>query len=136
LRHRDDAKTDWIGVGDRLDPAVWVIEKERGRKPAPDDPSVQNLRRALAAASERFLESERMLANRTVQLGEMLASDGRRESYSSLLDSLTAVVEDTASGKQTYGDLCQFYVNLRHSGVERDAALNALHERVNLKRLR
>jgi hypothetical protein len=92
------------------------------------------MRSALALARDRFLESNRMLANRTVQLSAMLASDGHRESYLSLLAELSDVVTDTSAGKQTYGDLCQFYLNLRRAGVEREQALASLKERVNLKR--
>lgn len=127
--------SNWIGALDKSDPAIWLVAKETGRDVSVRNPGVEAMRSALALAGDRFLESDRMLANRTVHLSAMLASDGHRESYLSLLTELSDVVIDTSAGKQTYGDLCQFYLNLRRAGVEREQALASLKERVNLKRL-
>ena len=133
---QENRQSGWLRVEDRTDPAVWLAERETGRRVASTDPAAQAFRKALATAGERFLESDRMLANRTAQLGEMLASDGRPESYVVLLVSLTATIADTANGKRAYGDLCQFYLNLRRAGVDRNSALNSLAKHANLKRLR
>ena len=86
------------------------------------------MRAALLAAQSHFLETDRMLANRTAQLGEMLAADGHAEDFAQLIGSLVEVAA-TAGQKQTYGELCQHYYNLRHAGVERDAALRMLASR-------
>jgi hypothetical protein len=134
VRPPDARRSDWIAVNDTVDPAVWMIEKETGRAASADDSRVRAARRALDSGGERFLESRRMLANRTVQLGQMLAADGTPESYLILLTSLTELVSDVSHGRQTYGDLCQFYLNLRRAGVAREAALEQLKERLNRRR--
>lgn len=69
-----------------------------------------------------------MIANRTAQLSDMLALDGKEESYIDLIESLTKIVEGS-KGKQEYGDLCQHYYNLRHHGTDKAAALAALTEK-------
>ena len=45
-----------------------------------------------------------------------------------LINSL-ADVAAIAGQKQTYGEVCQHYYNLRHSGVEREEALRMLAAR-------
>lgn len=132
---QDKKRSSWLRITDQVDPAAWLVGKEMGREVAPTDPAVDAMRKALAAASGHFLESDRMLANRTAQLGESLMSEGRPLSYLTLLVSLTMTVHET-SQKQTYGDLCQFYLNLRHAGVDHDAALAFLLKHANLERLK
>ena len=69
-----------------------------------------------------------MVANRTAQLAEMLAEDGKPEGPAALIEGLASVV-DPKRGKETYGELCQFYFTLRHGGADRDAALARLSAR-------
>jgi len=45
-----------------------------------------------------------------------------------LIERLASVV-DPKRGKETYGELCQFYFTLRHGGADRDAALMQLRAR-------
>ena len=51
----------------------------------------EHLRHSLARAKEVFIEDPRMMANRIVQLGEMLAEAGKPEPYADLLDGLEEV---------------------------------------------
>lgn len=118
----------WLSLLDRVDPAVWLVGKERGRQPSPTDASVERMRRALDEAKAHFQESPRMLANRTAQLGDMLKVAGMSEDYAELVESLSRVAS-VASGKQTFGELCQHYFNLRRQGRDRAAALADLTER-------
>lgn len=129
----DAAAGAWLRATDRIDPAVWLAGRERGRPLAETDPAVEEMRRALRAARNHFLESERMLANRTAQLGRMLADDGRPEGYVALLGALSNVAA-AAGTKQAYGEICQHYFNLRHSGVERDVVLGTLSARYRSQR--
>lgn len=69
-----------------------------------------------------------MLANRTAQVGQMLAVDGHAEDFAQLINSLVEVAATTGQ-KQTYGQVCQHYYNLRHSGVGREEALRMLAAR-------
>lgn len=125
---KSDALPKWLSPIDRLDPAVWLAAHESGRPPSASDAAVERLRRALDEAGAHFLESPRMLANRAAQLGDMLAAAGMSEDYAELIESLSRVAA-AAPTKQTFGELCQHYVNLRRQGEEKSGALAALGER-------
>jgi hypothetical protein len=128
VRIEDKTPGAWMRRDDDRDPAVWLASKEAGRPAAPTDARVAQLKRALELADAYFLESERMVANRTAQLAEMLAADSMPEDYATILDELSAVV-NAKFGKATYGELCQYYFSLRRSGAERPKALQILKER-------
>ena len=118
----------WIRANERLDPALWLASREAGRELEARDPAVERIREAMLTARPRFLESDRMLANRTAQIGKMLTEDGKREDYGGILRDLTAIAA-AAGQTQTYGELCQHYYNLRHKEVTREEALRLLAER-------
>ncbi len=124
----DKSANSWLGATDHTEPALWLARREAGAAVSEREPAVARIHAALLSARAHFLESDRMLANRTAQLGEMLAADGHAEDFAQLIDSLVDVAA-TAGQRQTYGELCQHYYNLRHSGVERDAALQTLASR-------
>jgi hypothetical protein len=118
----------WLRATDRTEPALWLARREAGAEVAEGARVVEQIRAALLLAQAHFLETDRMLANRTAQIGEMLAADGHAEDFARLIKSLVEVAA-TAGQKQTYGELCQHYYNLRHSGVEREPALQMLASR-------
>jgi len=118
----------WIRRNDDVDPALWLASKEAGRQLGTNDSAVARVRKAFEAAASKFLESDRMVANRTAQLAEMLAKDGKPEAATDLIEGLSSVV-DAERGKETYGELCQFYFTLRHDGADRDVALAHLRAR-------
>lgn len=70
-----------------------------------------------------------MVANRIAQLTEMLVESGLGEDPLALLEALTSIAPESSVGKETFGDLCQFYLNLRRAGATRDAALEDLKDR-------
>lgn len=119
---------NWLSAADHTEPALWLARREAGAAVSEGSPAVERIRAALLSARAHVLETDRMLANRTAQLGQMLAADGHAEDFSQLIVSLVDVAA-TAGQKQTYGELCQHYYNLRHSGIERDAALQMLASR-------
>ena len=124
---------DWLRATDRTEPALWLAQREAGAAVGEREPAVERIRAALFSARAHFLESDRMLANRTAQVGRMLAADGRPEAFAPLISSLVEVAT-TAGQKQTYGELCQHYYNLRHSGVEREEALRMLAARYRMQK--
>jgi hypothetical protein len=126
----EDGKTDaiWLRANDHVDPAQWLASREAGRELSANDAAVDKMREAILAARLHFIESHRMLANRTVQIGKMLAEEGKGEGYAGLLYALTEVAK-AAGQRQTYGELCHHYFNLRHKGVSRDDALRLLSQR-------
>lgn len=118
----------WLRATDRTEPALWLAQREAGGAVGAREPAVERIRAALLSAQPHFLESDRMLANRTAQVGQMLAADGHAEDFAQLINSL-AEVAVIAGQKQTYGEVCQHYYNLRHSGVAREEALRMLAAR-------
>ncbi|MBI5311675.1 MAG: hypothetical protein HZB28_00775 [Methylocystis sp.] len=109
----------WLRAPDRTEPALWLAQREAGGAVGVREPAVERIRAA---------ESDRMLANRTAQVGQMLAADGHAEDFAQLINSLVAIAA-IAGQKQTYGEVCQHYYNLRHIGVEREEALRMLAAR-------
>jgi hypothetical protein len=120
----------WLTLKDDVDPAVWLATRESG--PQAGEPAVARLGKALGEAGMFFLESPRMLANRSAQLGEMLSAAGMSEDYARLIVDLSRVAASSAR-KQTFGELCQHYFNLRRQGQGREAAFVALTERYALQ---
>lgn len=126
--HEAKSGGPWLSATDKTDPALWLASREVGHEHIADDVTVGRMRAALLAARPHFLETDRMLANRTAQIGKMLAEDGRAEDYAGLLEALSNIAA-IAGQKQTYGELCQHYFNLRHKNVTREDALRLLSER-------
>jgi len=118
----------WLRANEHVDPALWLARRESGRALATNDPAVEKMREAIVTARTHFLESHRMLANRTAQIGKMLAEEGRAEDYAGILNELAEVAK-VAGQRQAYGEICQHYFNLRHKGSTREEALNVLAER-------
>jgi hypothetical protein len=141
-RGDDDAKTDdavvartsetdlaaWLTPTDGTDPARWLAGREAGHPLANDAPPVQSMRTSLARAAESFVEDRRMIANRTVQLGQMLSEIRVGEDYRNLLDGLGQVAAARGRHKSLYGEMCQHYFNIRNRGLGHAAALAELSE--------
>jgi len=125
---KSNPSQSWIRRNDDLDPAQWLASKEAGHPLPPEDPAVLRIRKAFEAAAPKFLESDRMVANRTAQLLEMLAKDGKPESAAALIEALSSLVNPDRP-KETYGELCQYYYILRHSGADGDTAAAQLRAR-------
>jgi hypothetical protein len=127
-----DQRAGWLSPRDRVDPAVWLAARVGGGRPASDE-AVERMRRALDGAQGRVLESPRMLANRAAQLSDMLSAAGMREDLADLVGSLGRAA-GMAAAKQTFGELCQHYLNLRRQGRSGEEALAALAERYALQK--
>ncbi|KQO78702.1 hypothetical protein ASF20_10305 [Methylobacterium sp. Leaf88] len=118
----------WLSPTDGMEPAVWLARREPGQPVARAAARSDHLRQSLSRAKEIFIEDPRMIANRTVQLGQMLAEAGEPESYTDLLEGLEGAASPTHR-KQLYGELCQHYYNSRQQGLDRAQALARLTER-------
>ncbi|MHC2104166.1 MULTISPECIES: MxaH protein [unclassified Methylobacterium] len=119
----------WLSPTDGTDPARWLAGREAGHPvPAGSEP-VRVLQDALAEARTAFIEDPRMIANRTAQLGQMLAEIGKTERYALLLTGFSAVAARRGRHKSLYGEMCQHYFNTRARGVDHAAALALLADR-------
>ncbi|WP_036292819.1 hypothetical protein [Methylosinus sp. PW1] len=128
---RKDELPKWLTPIDRVDPAYWLAARKSGG--AAVEGRVARLQAALDIGGAHFLEAPRMLANRAAQLGDMLSEIGAAEDEAQSIESLARVAAATGS-KQTFGDLCQHYFNLRKQGATRDAALADLLERYSVQK--
>lgn len=93
-----------------------------------DDADVEGVADKLASLHTVYRESERMIANRAVQLSDMLGAIGIDESASTVLDELLRVA-DGARMDEGFGAVAQHYYNLRASEVSREEALETLKSR-------
>ena len=118
---------DWLAPTDATEPALWLARRASGGESV-DPAGVAALRARLGAARAHFVEDPRMIANRTAQLGAMLAEIGQSEGPEALVAALTEVAA-LGRGRQLYGELCQHYVTIRRTGLGREAALARLRER-------
>lgn len=118
----------WLSPTDATEPALWLASQEPRQSAETITERTDHLRHSLARAKRTFIEDPRMIANRTVQLGQMLAEAGQGEDYSALLDGLEAAAA-TSHRKQLFGELCQHYYNSRQQGLDRTKALVRLTDR-------
>lgn len=119
----------WLNPTDGTDPARWLAGREAGHALPADDPAARAMAASLKTAQEGFIEDQRMMANRTVQLGQMLGEIGRREPYTALLDGFGAIAARRGRHKSLYGEMCQHYFNARAQGADHAAALARLGEK-------
>ena len=85
------------------------------------------MRVELDQAAKHFHDPPRMIANRAVQLEEMLAANGIEEGAPELIQILSSATADT-NLKQGFGSVCQHYFNLRQQGIDREGALEQLKQ--------
>lgn len=115
----------WLGERDTVTPERWLASREAKADLAEKDQAVISMRESLVTAAHRFGDPPRMIANRAVQLEEMLAGAGIAESAPELIVSLSSAVSDSRPNAG-FGSLCQYYFNLRKQGLDREAALKQL----------
>lgn len=112
----------WLDIHDPMTPEVFMARWEADKEIDPKDPLVESSRGKLDAAAKVFVEKQRMIANRSVQLSMMLAEIGQVERPSELVDRLTAA-QTAIGGRGLYGEMCQHYFNARSQGVPAESAL-------------
>lgn len=125
----EDHLPDWLAPTDGSDPARWLASREAGHPLPADAAAVRDLRESLDRARSAFVEDKRMIANRTVQLGQMLSEIGKSESYRGLIDGLGGIAALRGRHKSLYGEMCQHYYNTRAQGADHTTALARLEAR-------
>ncbi|SNB65546.1 hypothetical protein SAMN07250955_104291 [Arboricoccus pini] len=121
---RSDATNDeaWLEAGSKTPPAQWLATRAgKGSAPA----TVQEIAELLDTADRRFLESDRMIANRSLQLVAMLREAGIKEDPVDLIQAFTGLPADH-EGVRSYTKTCELYFNLRHAGKSQTEALAVL----------
>jgi hypothetical protein len=121
-----------LDITDRIAPERWLASRQAGRDLAEDDPEVVALKAALDGAGRRFREYPRMIANRAVQLEDMLKQKDILEPAPQLIARLSQAVGE-ARNVESFGALCQQYYNLRLQGLDQQEALKVLGNDGNAK---
>lgn len=112
---------------DRVHPEHWLASRQAGRDLPPDDPSVASMRQLLDTAGRRFRDFPRMVANRAVQLEEMLAEKNIAEPAPQLVAMFSNAAGE-ARNVESFGAFCQHYFNLRMQGLDQQKALRTLKD--------
>lgn len=118
----------WMHVDNKLTPAQWLVSQGLDQPKPVNDPDVRNAAATLQEANRLYRESERMIANRAVQLEHMLREIGVQENATSILTDLTRVAGEVGQ-TEGFGALSQQYFNIRASRIEREPALAELRAR-------
>lgn len=119
---------EWLKLTDDIAPEQWLASREAARDLDIYDPAVIDMRHVLEAATSRFRDQPRMIANRAVQLEAMLSERAIAERAPYLIVSLSQVPGGQRS-VESFAALTQQYFNLRLEGLTRAAALDALRQR-------
>lgn len=115
----------WLDIETDLPPEQWLVSRNEDTLRAATDPDVQRVKQLLETAHRLYRESERMIANRTVQIEDMLNAKGHDDRAIGILQDL-AEVPGEAGQTEGYGSIGQHYVNLRGEGLSRVDALAEL----------
>lgn len=119
------ARIKWLDSHGTVTPERWLASRAVQADLEDSDPRVAAMHTKLNRAAQHFGDPPRMIANRAVQLEEMLAAQGIEESAPELIAQLTSAVSESGP-EEGFGSVCQHYFNLRQQGVGRDAALTQL----------
>lgn len=121
-------KVKWLEQSNPLSPAQWLVSRDE-EKPRPlQDSEVRRIGELLMIANKRYRESERMIANRSVQVEDMLEGLGLHEEAKEILQQLVDIGGE-AGQTEGFGAISQHYFNLRAAKVERAVALSTLKAR-------
>lgn len=122
----------WLEVSSQISPAQWLASRGEATARSINDPEVQRVAILLTEAHKRYRESERMIANRSAQVSEMLEKIGLDENAVHILDDLTGIGGEVGQA-EGYGAISQYYFNLRAASVPRAEALATLKARYGSK---
>jgi hypothetical protein len=118
-------KLEWLKQTDPIAPEQWLASRQAGRDLDLYDRSVGAMRSTLEVAAARFRDHPRMIANRAVQLEEMLKEKNIDEPASEIIVTLCEVPGKTRY-VESFSSLTQQYYNLRMDGLDKGQAIAAL----------
>lgn len=118
----------WLQHNSKITPAQWLASRHEAELRPVNDPAVVQIAQTLDRANRLYRESERMIANRSAQLEDMLRDLKITESAVTILNDLTAVAGEIGQ-TEGFGAVSQHYFNLRSGNQSRDAALATLRSR-------
>lgn len=114
---------EWLEAYHAIEPADWLIIRSQAALRG-EVTSTSHRKELLLQAASHFRESPRMIANRAVQLEDMLMEIGVEESAVSLIDHFTHL--PTKGTPHNFSAYCQYYFNIRAKGYAQGYALTEL----------
>ncbi len=120
---------DWLRQTDPVAPEQWLASRQVGRDLDLYDPDVGTMRQTLEVAALRFRDHPRMIANRAVQLEEMLKEKHIDERAPTIIVTLSEVPGNKRY-LESFASLTQQYYNLRMDGLDREQAIEALKKQI------
>lgn len=118
-----DEIPQWLEAHHDIAPEDWLIIRSQAALGG-NVTSQDHRQTVLQHASQHFRESPRMIANRAVQLEDMLMEIGIEESAVSLIDNFTHL--PTEGTPHNFSAYCQYYFNLRAKGYPQGYSLTEL----------
>lgn len=113
----------WLEDHHAIAPEDWLLVRSHNiHDDIPVDPAVY--RAILDDAASHFREGPRMIANRAIQLEDMLLEIGIEEGAASLIVLFSAL--HAQGTPHSFSAHCQYYFNLRSQGHDQQQALDAL----------
>ncbi|MDQ8698890.1 hypothetical protein [Hyphomicrobium sp. LHD-15] len=122
----------WLELNSSIKPAQWVLDWRKPKERSASDEEMQRVQKHLTAAHNIYRESERMIANRAVQLEQMLAKLNVEESAANILEDISAVAGEIGQ-TEGFGAVSQHYYILRSGEYDRGAALALLKRRYGIR---
>ena len=119
---------EWLDHKANISPAQWLASRGEASVRPETDERVKLIERDLSRAHAIFRESQRMIANRAVQLESMLRELGSTEDAASILADIMSIPGEVGQ-TEGFGAVTQHYYILRSNKTERVAALALLKER-------
>lgn len=115
--------TKYLDVSQRNEAALWlaIMEKPGDKAYQPSKAEVSKYEAQVNFLTSRLLEDRRMVANRTVQVRDMLAEHKMQESLLTLLSGFGEVAKVRVAGN--YSAYCQWYLILRQNKMNHLAAI-------------
>lgn len=123
----------WLESNDGITPAQWLVSRRDGAVKPISDPQVQHIKRLLDDAHKLYRESQRMIANRTVQIEEALREQGSDDEATQILADLANIAGEVGQ-TEGYGAISQHYINMRKEGRKRAEALADLKALYGVRR--
>jgi hypothetical protein len=118
------ADKPWLDMHDQASPEQWLASREAARDLGGSAPQVAVFKELLSRAHRRYTETPRMIANRAVQIEQMLRERGIDENARVIIEGLVTVGSDDR--RRGFGEAGQHYYNMRATGMSRDRTLQVL----------
>lgn len=122
----------WLELSSEISPAQWLASRGEDAPRSLHDAEVKRIAALLVEAHKRYRESERMIANRSVQVEDMLQKIGYTETATDILEDLSGIATEVGQ-TEGYGSISQYYFNLRAAQSSRAETLTTLKARYGSK---